>query len=1279
MSNHLTLEERYLVRRKHHQKARGSWRRAKEAQIEEQAGDEISDEFVLRVETYLAHSRLELCSALTVLEYEKGTVRVGCGEEECKFFGGDWDAFTRLAGPSNIIELCGIRVTHTQVLQPGSIMHGTKGRVAQEEEGIAELTLEVDVLLIDTQVGRKLCKSTSHAGMLLTLLQASDASQDDSSQSNQRARTSEEGAESQGGSTSETAGSNSSSSSNTDSSIISSSRGAFMMKEVYASLPPRERPLPRNMALQEGSVLCSLPPLVMTCACSYLRAMDVEFLSRTCKSLWQVCEGAAPGLKLRLFPHQLRGLAWMRERERGQSPPVLDQTLTIESKENNKYWVDGVTCKISDTEPFQAYGCRGGLLCDEPGLGKTITVLALVLRTRGCLPVMSARKGTGLSDAELLALAEKEWEHWGIPERRTALGRLIRSLEQLDEARVFSQHLTAEFCASWGMTDYLSVIPKPISLLDAKRMVLREKGGGDLLTLAEFRDVINLVLGNAIAYHSNPNHANPDEEVAQLARDMREHFNAELNAFFQHSCVPGVPVSSASPLIPSSCTLIVVPPPLLNHWINQVTLHSHESFRGNCYFDHKSSKPLPSADVLARHSLVITTYQRLTNSRETWEDCPLGKIMWFRMITDEGHSLGGSHQTNFSDVAGSRIHAERRWVTSGTPTPSTTSEASLGHLHRLLQFIGENISSQEWARRVRHPFLSGKKQGLETLRRVLSRIMIRHTKEFVGEIPTPIRKVTRIPMTKSEAIAYDTVVVFCHTNILITNLKGRTSGWQDSLLNPKNYKFAFELMKNLRLICCGQGVMIPTLKQKFREETAAYLRELHHCSEIDVKRIDAFMGRAIMGEMSSCQGCGAALQLLVVTPCAHLICCECVRESMEECKVCQTPIDADDLQKLQPGFELRWVVEKYIDLKDEEKRMLQQEDAAPADSEASAEPLLKGSLGSPAPELMEGLTSGEATGVARAAVREGALPTELGPSELSPSELGPSSAQGCAGASTQGAATPMMLVRNDQLFTVHSKGQYLITALKSLLANQSKYEGERNRQKRLGRTLINSEQRPLKAVVFSQFRSVLNLVGDQCYRYFGDSSRKGWLRRGGKMIAEFFGLERIAELSKFRNDPNCFLMLLGKDGSHGLDLSFVTHIFLMDELWDRSLEDQVVARAHRMGATGPVVVSQLLMKDTIEELMHEVNHGEKGLLNMQMPRQSKEAKDETGVRAKGATKDRAKLHYLMTELRTVSVELPSAPEPSRKFTGKGKGKAKANFCPSDGEEPEQPSKRVRFA
>ncbi len=49
-------------------------------------------------------------------------------------------------------------------------------------------------------------------------------------------------------------------------------------------------------------------------------------------------------------------------------------------------------------------------------------------------------------------------------------------------------------------------------------------------------------------------------------------------------------------------------------------------------------------------------------------------------------------------------------------------------------------------------------------------------------------------------------------------------------------------------------------------------------------------------------------------------------------------------------------------------------------------------------------------------------------------------------------------------------------------------------------------------------------------------------------------------------------------GSVGLDLSFVSAVFLMEPLSDPALEAQVVARAHRMGAARPINVETLVMK-----------------------------------------------------------------------------------------------------
>lgn len=53
------------------------------------------------------------------------------------------------------------------------------------------------------------------------------------------------------------------------------------------------------------------------------------------------------------------------------------------------------------------------------------------------------------------------------------------------------------------------------------------------------------------------------------------------------------------------------------------------------------------------------------------------------------------------------------------------------------------------------------------------------------------------------------------------------------------------------------------------------------------------------------------------------------------------------------------------------------------------------------------------------------------------------------------------------------------------------------------------------------------------------------------------------------------LLCLYRDASHGLDLSFLDAIFLLEPVQDSALLEQVVSRAYRVGATKPVVVETL--------------------------------------------------------------------------------------------------------
>ncbi|RHY31333.1 hypothetical protein DYB32_003590 [Aphanomyces invadans] len=110
---------------------------------------------------------------------------------------------------------------------------------------------------------------------------------------------------------------------------------------------------------------------------------------------------------------------------------------------------------------------------------------------------------------------------------------------------------------------------------------------------------------------------------------------------------------------------------------------------------------------------------------------------------------------------------------------------------------------------------------------------------------------------------------------------------------------------------------------------------------------------------------------------------------------------------------------------------------------------------------------------------------------------------------------------------------------------------------------------------------------EHIYRIRPDFARAG-LRFVSFLSGEVKLSARLQQLRDFRDNDDIHVLFMTEIGAIGLDLSFVTHIFLMDEIWDKSVEKQVIARAHRMGATESVIVEQLEMRGSMEALVREL-------------------------------------------------------------------------------------------
>ena len=117
------------------------------------------------------------------------------------------------------------------------------------------------------------------------------------------------------------------------------------LAQVFERLGDMDRPYPSEPNAWMTSTGALLPPDVLSEIAALLSAQDLAALGSTCRTLHQLAASTYPGIKLQLYPHQKASLAFIMRAEASRQ--------------------------------------RGGILADEPGTGKTITILALLCKTAG--------------------------------------------------------------------------------------------------------------------------------------------------------------------------------------------------------------------------------------------------------------------------------------------------------------------------------------------------------------------------------------------------------------------------------------------------------------------------------------------------------------------------------------------------------------------------------------------------------------------------------------------------------------------------------------------------------------------------------------------------------------------------------------------------------------------------------------------------------------------------------------------------------------------------------
>lgn len=869
-------------------------------------------------------------------------------------------------------------------------------------------------------------------------------------------------------------------------------RALFSLNRIFKDCS-RELMDTRNKTVMESArdganPFKSLPDEIVHAISDRLSIRDSRAFANTSAYHQFIFKTIVPGLRLVLMDHQSGALDMMEKMER-RVRPAVDMPLL------NRIKVPGAphVCLVVDMVEGDVLRIRsmpkielpqGGLFCDEPGLGKTITALSLVLKTAGRKPkiphgVIEAGVQFWMSSRLEYYIEGNvgRYESYGDGRRRAAPSRRVRLLPHSPTAdrRSFGRRVRR--------TDFLDPT----------------KGRGSL----------------------------PDVEESDAAQ---------------------------SRIYLSPATLIIVPNVLTSHWIYQINTHVRP---GSLRVLHvRSDRDLPfDVRVLAHDfDVVLVPFEVVGHlEKRSRRTAPLlMRVHFLRIIIDEGHKLSSVNVSQFSRAC-SKLRADSRWVMTGTPTP-TTQKTDVDHLWSLLNFIREKtfgFDKKAWQVGVRDAYTSFRPECIDVLQALLKTVMIRADKSI---LPAKLHvKNVFLDFTKRGSECYNYLVSMARRNLI-------TADWfseehKESLLNSSNLRQANAMVRNLRLASCSGGAQPIRFSEKdiidsldiiyerfsdiarvsdsdrFDDPTnewplisttnlteqdiirrqgsilsrmsmlKKFMREGTDFTRLTRKLSKPFVGKAYVSRIYSgvlhdiaqsflhrrahCAGCYKFIEHPYVTPCAHLLCEECVLKDMHRCtaKHCGTPYRLDD----------KGVPEDFI---------------------------------------------------------------ELQPSIVS--SVGWSPDWGFASA----------------------KMDYLINRIQSLPLNETWRDGER--QPHLTKP---------KVIIHSNFFDHLNV----CIARLKESPLKDsyieMVRNEQERDVDLRSVRKASvfaqrSIEKFAKDPEISILIMNtRHGSVGLDLSFVQYIFLIEPVWDASVEMQILSRAHRIGCRKNIYVERLIMKNSVEDEM----------------------------------------------------------------------------------------------
>ncbi len=651
-----------------------------------------------------------------------------------------------------------------------------------------------------------------------------------------------------------------------------------------------------NSRIGRNDQLSRLPHDIQLRIIEKLSVSDVHNLHATSRLFRAATQYFVPGLKVQLYPHQCAALDRMRRmegvRRKRQLMPML---RPIEWLVQYPFAVCPLKL-FADCSDGALYihthiptvpVSRGGILADEPGLGKTVTAIALILKS------LDQRSKP----------PERKVEHSYEFTRPVVKKRKRSSMAPPPSGETVNMKYYEEVTTDTLCNRKRSTPVRRTRILSSRNVKSTHPG---LRYLQE-----------------------NTEDLENVGMETRRSAQIRLQA----------PTVIRHQILLTGCTLLLCPKPLVMHWLSQIQDRASNRLRIGVI---RKCSELPSKEALALdYDVVIVSFTVIQwmSERMKRETPSLYQVRFLRVLYDEGHEMGGRSEVDSVFRNCNLLNAERRWILTGTPAPSNPY-SDVRFLRPLLVFIREptyGMDSETWLKLIQKPYSMFRPESLLRLKKLLREIMIRSEKRTISSIPKCTVSNVFLKFPKESAQCYNELVMIATRNIVTSDWFSETH--KESLLNERNRGPCHELVSNLRQACVFGGgfsrmdVHRPDLVQTLEKLYAMRNRghgALRYIGTDDSEPFQANMQRygvlldskmyhgrlatVAKGflEGAKCNRCSVRTKVPFVTPCAHLVCNACILEDRTGCPVenCRTEYSLDsklvpdELIEMQPSVVL---------------------------------------------------------------------------------------------------------------------------------------------------------------------------------------------------------------------------------------------------------------------------------------------------------------------------------------------------------------------------------------